>query len=65
MNPCDKCIFLMSKSNNECETYFSYLKIGLAQNNIQDICNYIQKNKNAQNIKQLCTLISTSYRKKN
>jgi len=38
MNPCDKCIFLMSKSNNECETYFSYLKIGLAQNNIQDIC---------------------------
>jgi len=58
MKPCEECMYLVTKNKNQCETYLAYLKIGLVQNDIKDICDYIQKNHTQANIKNLCKLIS-------
>lgn len=60
MKPCEECIYNISKNKNQCEVYFSYLNIGLKKEDIENICDYIQKHHDKANIKQLCKLISPS-----
>lgn len=58
MRSCDKCFILLIKNKKNCEIYLNSSNIKLKKNDIENICEYLGKYRDEENIKKLCYLIS-------
>ena len=58
MSSCDKCFILLTKNKKICEIYLNSSNIKFKKTDIKNICEYLGKYQDEENIKNLCYLIS-------